>query len=149
MKTPETYAELQGLPRDELHKLWIRYFREPPKGLDANLYRPLWYRIQCGRTGKHLEQKYITKLNKYATDPDGHIKRAQALKYELKPGSLITKTYKGQTFTLRVISDDRFEYNGKTYASLSAAARAMIGMKVSGTDFFGLNNKTCPALDMT
>jgi hypothetical protein len=96
-----------------------------------------------------LGSKYTTKLNKYARDPDVYIERARALKYELKPGSIITKTYKGQIFTLRVIDDNRFEYNGETYASLSAAAKAMIGMKVSGTDFFGLNNKNCPALDMT
>jgi hypothetical protein len=149
MNAPKTYKELQQLPRGELMRLWEKLFREPPKSADVHLYRPLWHRIQCRRVGKSLDQKYITKLNKYAKDPDAHIERARALKYELKPGSIITKIYKGQAFTLRVIADDRFEYNGETYASLSAAAQAMIGMKVSGTDFFGLNNKTCAALDMT
>ncbi len=141
MKLPESYAELTRVDTKALHNLWWNLFQSTPIGRNSKLYRPLWYRIQCTRHKRHLDQKYITRLNKYARAPEEYLKSARKIKYELKPGTLIRKTYKGQLFTLRVIADNRFEYNGKTYPSLSAAAYAMIGMKVSGTDFFGLNNK--------
>lgn len=141
MKIPETYAELRAIPKEQKPLLWLQITHNPTTLSPKNLVRSLWYRIQCTRYKRHLAQKYVTRLNKYARAPEEHLKSARKIKYELKPGTLIRKTYKGQLFTLRVIADSRFEYNGKTYPSLSAAAYAMIGMKVSGTDFFGLNNK--------
>lgn len=141
MKTPETYAELRDIPKEQMPLLWLQITHNPTTLSPKNLVRPLWYRIQCTRYKRHQDQKYITRLNKYARAPEEYLKSARKIKYELKPGTLIRKTYKGQLFTLRVIADSRFEYNGKTYPSLSAAAYAMIGMKVSGIDFFGLNNK--------
>lgn len=141
MKIPETYAELRDMPKEQMPLLWLQITHNPTTLSPKNLVRPLWYRIQCTRYKRHLDQKYITRLNKYARAPEEYLKSARKIKYELKPGTLIRKTYKGQLFTLRVIAANRFEYNGKAYPSLSAAAYAMIGMKVSGTDFFGLNNK--------
>lgn len=141
MKIPETYAELRDMPKEQMPLLWLQITHNPTTLSPKNLVRPLWYRIQCTRYKRHLDQKYITRLNKYARAPEEYLKSARKIKYELKLGTLIRKTYKGQLFTLRVIADNRFEYNGKTYPSLSATAYAMIGMKVSGTDFFGLNNK--------
>lgn len=142
MKIPETYDELRGVPKEQLPLLWLQITHNPTNVAPKHLIRPLWYRIQCMRHNCQLPQKYITRLNKYAKDPDAYMQNVRRLKYELKPGTVIRKTYKGQLFILRVIDDHKFEYNGKTYPSLSAAAYAMIGMKVSGTDFFGLNNKS-------
>ena len=144
MKVPETHQELQTLSKNQLPQLWAQITRNSTKIPTRSLLRPLWYHIQCNRHKCHLDQKHITRLNKYAKNPDEHLKVARSTKYELMPGTLIRKTYKGQLFTLRVIDNNQFEYNGKTYKSLSAAAKAMIGMKVSGTDFFGLTNKNKP-----
>ena len=119
MKIPDTYDELRAIPKDQIPILWMRITHNPTTLSSKNLIRPLWYRIQCMRYKRHLDQKYITRLNKYAKAPDEYLKSARKIKYELKPGTLIRKTY----------------------PSLSAAAYALIGMKVSGTDFFGLNNK--------
>lgn len=141
MKTPETYAELRSMPKEQIPLLWLQITHNPTALSPKNLVRPLWYRIRCTRYKRHPAQKHITRLNKYAKAPEKYLKSARKIKYELKPGTLIRKIYQGQLFTLRVIADNRFEYNGKTYPNLSAAAYAMIGMKVSGTDFFGLNNK--------
>lgn len=146
METPKTYDELQKVPKEQLPQLWLQIVRTPTNIAPKHLFRPLWYQIQCKRNKCHLEQKYITRLNKYAKDPDTYLQSVHRLKYELKAGTVIRKNYKGQLFILRVIDDCKFEYNGNTYPSLSAAAYAMIGMKVSGTDFFGLNNKHKPGV---
>lgn len=115
MKIPETYAELRAIPKEQKPLLWLQITHNPTTLSPKNLVRSLWYRIQCTRYKRHLAQKYVTRLNKYARAPEEYLKSARKIKYELKPGTLIRKTYKGQLFTLRVIADSRFEYNGKTY----------------------------------
>lgn len=56
-----------------------------------------------------------------------------------KVGGKIKKTYKGKEIEVKVKADG-FEYKGKTYSSLSAAAKAVRGddTEVNGWLFFGL-----------
>ena len=56
-------------------------------------------------------------------------------------GSQIIKTYRGKKYIVNIIAEDKFEYDGEIYKTLSAAAKAICNKKVSGYDFFGLNNK--------
>lgn len=52
-------------------------------------------------------------------------------------GSVISRTYKGQTLQVLVLQDG-FEWNGGRFASLSAVAKAISGQHTSGFLFFGL-----------
>lgn len=54
-------------------------------------------------------------------------------------GGTFTKTYLGKEVTVKVVADG-FQVNGKTYPSLTAAAKAVRGseMEVNGWAFFGL-----------
>ena len=55
-----------------------------------------------------------------------------------KPGTTLTKTFKGKTITVKV-TDDGFVCRGKTWKSLTALALHVTGYKaVSGPSFFGL-----------
>lgn len=53
------------------------------------------------------------------------------------PGTIITKSYKGQEVAVKVLAEG-FEYNGKTYKSLSRIAKEISGVHQSGFVFFGL-----------
>lgn len=53
------------------------------------------------------------------------------------PGSIITKTYHGQTFEVKVL-ENGFEYQGKTYKSISRVAMEIVKRPISGYVFFGL-----------
>jgi len=57
-----------------------------------------------------------------------------------RPGSLLTRAYKGQTLQVQVLADS-FEFEGKFYDSLSAVARAITGSHCSGYLFFRLGRK--------
>ena len=105
------------------------------------MHRPLWYKIQCENMRLKLEQKYITKLNRYSLDPEKHIDVSNKSKYHIKIGSHIIKTYKGKLYKVTVQDKNAFEYDGEIYRTLSAVAKAICHKKVSGYDFFGLNNK--------
>lgn len=53
------------------------------------------------------------------------------------PGTVLSKTYKGQLFEVKVLSKG-FEYKGRPYRSLSRIAREISGVHQSGFVFFGL-----------
>jgi hypothetical protein len=53
------------------------------------------------------------------------------------PGSIITKTYKGNNIQVKVLGKG-FEYKSKIYKSLSAIAKEITGNHWNGYIFFGL-----------
>ena len=57
-----------------------------------------------------------------------------------KAGGVITKTYLGKEYKVKVEADGTFRYAGKPYTSLTAAAKAIRGseQEVNGWAFFGL-----------
>jgi len=57
-----------------------------------------------------------------------------------QPGSILTRVYKGEHIDVVVLANG-FEYEGKRYKSLSAAARAITGSHVNGFAFFGLSKE--------
>jgi hypothetical protein len=64
----------------------------------------------------------------------------------LKPGTVLVRDYQGQRHTVTVVPDG-FDWQGRTYTSLSAIARAITGTAWSGPRFFALArpNGTSPA----
>jgi hypothetical protein len=57
-----------------------------------------------------------------------------------KQGSVLVRHYKGLALTVRVEADG-FTWNGATYRSLSAVAKAITGQHWSGPLFFGLSRR--------
>ena len=57
-----------------------------------------------------------------------------------RPGTILTRAYKGQTLQVQVLADG-FEFEGQFYDSLSAVARAITGSHCSGYLFFRLGRK--------
>ena len=55
-----------------------------------------------------------------------------------RPGTVITRRYKGQTLRVHVL-DRGLAFNGKVYQSLSAVAKAITGSHCNGYLFFRLN----------
>lgn len=84
--------------------------------------------VECTKSG----QKVVAKGPPARNNAAGH----EALP---KAGGVITKTYLGKEVTVKVTADG-FEFKGKKYASLTAAAKAVRGseQEVNGWKFFGL-----------
>ena len=57
----------------------------------------------------------------------------------LPPGSRLTREYRGKLHQVDV-GDHTFNYQGTTYASLSAIARRITGTRWNGPRFFGLRD---------
>jgi hypothetical protein len=56
---------------------------------------------------------------------------------QLKPGTVLVREYQGRRHTVTTVRDG-FEWQGTTYSSLSAIARAITGTSWSGPRFFAL-----------
>jgi len=57
-----------------------------------------------------------------------------------RPGTILTRRYKGRTLQVEVL-EHGFRFDGQTYRSLSAVAKAVTGAHCSGHFFFGLTQK--------
>jgi hypothetical protein len=55
-----------------------------------------------------------------------------------KPGSVLLRDYRGLRLTVTVL-ERGFEWNGQTYSSLTAVAKAITGQHWNGRLFFGLS----------
>jgi hypothetical protein len=56
------------------------------------------------------------------------------------PGSIIARRYKGEDLHVQVLAEG-FAFEGETYASLSAVAKAVTGSHCNGFYFFNLNRQ--------
>ena len=59
---------------------------------------------------------------------------------KIKPGSRLVREWHGRTHTVSV-TDDGFEFQGKSYRSLTKIARDITGARWSGPRFFGLTKQ--------
>jgi hypothetical protein len=57
-----------------------------------------------------------------------------------KPGSVLLRDYRGLRLTVTVL-ERGFEWNGQTFSSLSAVAKAITGQHWNGRLFFGLTRR--------
>jgi hypothetical protein len=129
-------AALPSLESDELKTLWQELFNEPaPRKKRDYLIPRLAWRIQELAYGG---------LSDSAQD---HINRLIRSKEQLKPsstrvkrpavGTKLIREYQGVEHQVTVTRNG-FEYQGRTFRSLSHVAREITGTRWSGPLFFGL-----------
>ena len=133
-------ARMRSLQLDALRRCWRGMFgRTPPAALSKDLLgRMLACRLQEQAFGS-LDRESVRFL-------DGLGRHGGAPRHQLKPGTVLVRDYHGQRYTVTVVPDG-FNWQGTTYASLSAIARAITGTAWSGPRFFALarGNGTRPA----
>lgn len=158
--------DLERLGLDDLRMRWRnRWGRRAPARLSGSLlFRLMAYRIQAEAFGD-LDRKTIKMLETLGAERDsgsgpvnaanestgelvvdGESPRAARSKPSvitidpgliLKPGTLLTREWQGRIERVMALGEG-FAWNGKTYASLSAAAFAITGTKWNGQRFFGV-----------
>ena len=132
-------ARLRSLALDALRRRWRMVFgRTPPAALSKDLLgRMIAWRLQEQAFGG-LDRESLRFL-------DGLARHAGLPRRQLKPGTMLVRDYHGQRHTVSAAADG-FEWQGTTYASLSAIARAITGTAWSGPRFFALRPNGAEAL---
>ena len=124
-------ADLRSLAIDVLRRHWrVIFGRAPPADLSKDLLRRMiaWHlqeRAFGGLDGESL--RFLDGLARHGSSP----------RRQLKPGTVLVRDYQGQLHTVTV-APDGFDWQGTTYRSLSAIARAITGTAWSGPRFFAL-----------
>ena len=113
-------AHLRSLALDALRRHWrVIFGRTPPAALSKDLLgRMITYRLQEQAFGG-LDRESLRFL-------DGLARHGGSPRRRLKPGTVLVRDYHGQRHTVTVVSDG-FDWQGATYPSLSAIARAITG----------------------
>ncbi|MBP8231595.1 MAG: DUF2924 domain-containing protein [Rhizorhabdus sp.] len=127
-KLDQTLAALATMSSAQLRQEWQARMRSdcPPFGPDL-LRHALGHRAQeqaHGRLVKEAAQALRAAAGQGAAS--------------LKPGTRLIRSWNGRDISV-VVTDGRFEFDGRSWPSLSAIAREVTGTSWSGPRFFGLN----------
>lgn len=131
-----TVSAIEAMDRAALLAAWGKLIETPvPKGLSqAFLKRFLAYDVQARSQGG-LPKNFLKQLE--------HCKKATASAAGTgpAPGGRLLREWNGITHVVDV-GETGYRWNGATYRSLSAVARAITGARWSGPRFFGLTEES-------
>lgn len=123
-------ATIETMGLSELRALWAQAFGSPPGLRSVDLLRlSLSWRLQA-RVHGGLDAAMRKRLRrKTVADPGSAI--------DLEIGTILNREWQGLPHAVEVVADG-FQWEGTTYSSLSAAAKAITGTTWNGPRFFGL-----------
>jgi Protein of unknown function (DUF2924) len=129
-------AALPKTPTPELKQMWRELFdKEPPGFSRSYLVSRLGYRLQELHFGG-LKPATRVKLDALADGLDPKTARQRVVERPVV-GTQLIREWRGTERKVTVLTDG-FEWEGRRYKSLSAAARAITGTQWNGWSFFGL-----------
>ncbi len=144
MQVAEKLAALPRMSKADLRAEWRRLFRsQPPPRLGRDLMvLALGWKIQeKAHGGLTLAEK--RRLTQIADDLKVHGRPPPRSAIRLKPGAKLIREWHGKTHHVLVL-DEGFEWNHRSWRSLSVIAREITGTPWSGPRFFGLQHKPEP-----
>lgn len=130
-------ADLSELSQAQLTEEWAHRIGAPTPNISPDLLRlGLGYELQKRRLGG-LSRESQTLLRRYAKASSPVPEAATSAPRKLTPGTRLVRDWHGEGHIVTVL-EKGFEYNGKTWRSLSAVAKAITGSHWNGPRFFGL-----------
>ena len=135
-------ALLQSMSLEQLKEKWLDlYGGEPPQYKKQFLIKRLAYRIQELFHGGLSEQAKVHLQQAAKEDPVATVNRRipQGRKKgeTILPGTRLVRIWNEQRHEVTVLAEG-YEYEGRTFRSLSAIAREITGTRWNGRVFFGL-----------
>ena len=156
----ELESEIAGLRGVKTNALKARYrelFGEDTRSSNrSHLVRRIAWRLQAIALGD-LSERARERAAELASDADLRLRPTpQVCRYIDKPvgeqipcvsderiptvGAILRRNYRGRTVEVTIVNGG-FEWNGRTYGSLSAVAWHATGTRWNGYTFFGLNRQ--------
>lgn len=148
--------EIEALRKLKTKALKARYFElfgeVSPSSNHTHIFRRLAWRLQARAQGG-LSDRARQRAVALADDADIRLRAPKWFWGELEgstesnrdlrlppPGTVLNRMHQGHNIEVKIIGEGgaAFEYNGKTYQSLSAIAHKVTGTRWNGFAFFGL-----------
>jgi hypothetical protein len=155
---PTIEKEIESLRKAKAKELKARYrelFGEESHSSNrAHLFRRVAWRLQARGQGK-LSERALQRVAELADDADLRSRGPKSFWRALdarpakegnrdarlpQTGSVLSRVYQQRTVTVRV-TENGFEYDGRTYLSLSAIAYFVTGTRWNGFLFFGIQRR--------
>lgn len=131
-----TIERLRDLGPAELKEEWARCHGAPAPLVTPDLLRlGIAYRLQEKKQGGLSRES--KRLLRQAIAEARQDNAAAASPRRLTPGTRLVRDWHGVGHTITVL-DDGFEYDSRTWRSLTAIAEAITGSHRNGPAFFGL-----------
>lgn len=135
----ERIAHLADWSWPDIKKEWHRLFDSDPPIANRRFvekriaYR--WQEVEFAKADRRLLERNQRRIEELVAT--GTLQR-QKIGAMPVAGTELIRLYAGIEHRVRVLPDDKFEYAGKRYPSLSMIAREITGTRWSGPAFFGL-----------
>ncbi|SFL94663.1 DUF2924 domain-containing protein [Nitrosomonas communis] len=135
-------AELPSLPMSELWQLWDRYFtRRPEYPNRSHVESRIAYKIQEEAFGG-LATATRERLEAIGAKHSRIKLRAKPREFNFAPGTVLLREWGEREHRVMVTAEGLFEYEGRSFKSLTAVARHITGTHWGGGPlFFGLIGK--------
>ena len=139
-------AHLPDAPFEEIKSLWRQLFATSmPTHNRQYLERRIAHRLQeleyAQKQSAHLERnKARIDALLERTKPKAKAGRGEMVK--LAPGTMLMREFGNAVHRVVAMPDGQFEYQGRSYRSLTAISNEITGTRWSGPAFFGLRGKS-------
>ncbi|MFD2855032.1 DUF2924 domain-containing protein [Seohaeicola zhoushanensis] len=139
-------AALEASSAADLRRLWADHLGgAPPSTFSARLMRlALAWRIQADRDGGEspaIRRQWQAVMRRRAAGSSAREAVGGLRSPDAQTGTRLMKAWRGETHEV-IVLETGVLWQGRTYASLSAVARAMTGTPRNGPKFFGLREGT-------
>ncbi len=130
-------AALPKLPMQELWALWDDYFPHRPSHHHRGYVEGrVAYKLQEEAYGG-LKPEVREQLIRIG-EAQSRIKTRKTTEVRIVPGTVLVREFDNREHRVTALADGGFQYVGRRFKSLSAAARHITGTQWSGPVFFGL-----------
>jgi hypothetical protein len=131
-------AALPKLPMKELWVLWDRYYSRRPERPNRDfVVSRIAYKLQEQAFGG-LSADTRQRLEAIGARHSKIKLRAKATESSFAPGTVLLREWCEREHRVTVTTEGLFEYEGRSFRSLSAVARHITGTQWNGPLFFGL-----------
>jgi hypothetical protein len=133
-------AALPNLPMQELWVLWDRYFpRRPERPNRDFLASRIAYKLQEQAFGG-LAAETRRRLEAIGAKHSKIKVRAKPRETSFAPGTVLLREWGEREHRVTVSAEGLFDYDGRSFKSLTAVARHITGTQWNGPLFFGLRS---------
>ena len=139
-KVDTIIAALPTMPRSEVEAQWIKIGAgEAPRLPDPLLRRLTAQLLQERRYGDvpAIIRRELTHISESAAGTAGKQEPAPVMPIRLSDGTRLIREWNGRTIEVLVVGG-AFEWDGRTYKSLTKIAHEVTGAHWSGPRFFGM-----------
>lgn len=140
--------QLEDADAARLRQLWLDVKgAAPPRTLTARLMRlALAWDVQAALAGGETAQARRTwgRIIRVRSNQSTKTNNKGGLPSKICHGTRILKDWGGTTHEVLVNGEGGASWNGQSYSSMSAVARAMTGTNRNGPKFFGLREEGKP-----